>query len=518
MQILDNVRNTVKEDLQVTIKKGSKISVAAACFSIYAFKELKKQLEAVDELRFIFTSPTFLKEKTPKASREFYISRLNRERSIYGTEFEVKLRNELTQKAIAKECADWIRKKVKFKSNTTGEQMMGFMTVDETSYMPFNAFTTVDLGCERGNNAYYFVQKSDEPVIVRQLFNTFEEIWNDNKKLQDVTGLVVESISAAYNENAPDFIYFFMLYNLFNEFLEDTSEDVLPNDATGFKNSKIWNLLAATDPNGQLSLDIVTSKKGSKQDAIVYYSISFDALETGVKITKQLTPFDKRVYIAAAALFNGGNRIISANQIYRMMGNRGNPNADDLQKINDSLTKMGAARVYLDNEQEVQVNKKYTRFKYDASLLPFERISAYINGQLVESAIHLFREPPLITFARERGQITGLTRQLLESPISKTDANLQLEDYLLERIGHMKSPKSKAPRKMLYSTIYERCGITTKKQKQRAPEKNRKPREFKTVSALSYYQYCDKHMLFSKDSCKPFNKLAALSRGLLTRP
>ena len=243
MQILDNVRNTVKDDLQVTIKKGSKISVAAACFSIYAFKELKKQLETVDELRFIFTSPTFLKEKTPKASREFYISRLNRERSIYGTEFEVKLRNELTQKAIAKECADWIRKKAKFKSNTTGEQMMGFMTVDDASYMPFNAFTTVDLGCERGNNAYYFVQKSDEPVIVRQLLNTFEEIWNDNKKLQDVTDLVVESISAAYNENAPDFIYFFMLYNLFNEFLEDISEDVLPNDATGFKTSKIWNLL-----------------------------------------------------------------------------------------------------------------------------------------------------------------------------------------------------------------------------------------------------------------------------------
>ncbi len=243
MQILDNVRNTVKDDLQVTIKKGSKISVAAACFSIYAFKELKKQLEAVDELRFIFTSPTFLKEKTPKASREFYISRLNRERSIYGTEFEVKLRNELTQKAIAKECADWIRNKVKFKSNTTAEQMMGFMTVDETSYMPFNSFTTVDLGCERGNNAYYFVQKSDEPMIVRQLLTTFDEIWNDNKKLQDVTDLVVESISAAYNENAPDFIYFFMLYNLFNEFLEDISEDVLPNDATGFKASKIWNLL-----------------------------------------------------------------------------------------------------------------------------------------------------------------------------------------------------------------------------------------------------------------------------------
>ena len=247
-------------------------------------------------------------------------------------------------------------------------------------------------------------------------------------------------------------------------------------------NSKIWNLLAAANPNGQLSLDIVTSKKGSKQDAIVYYGISFDELETGLRITKQLTPFDKRVYIAAAALFNGGNDVISATQIYKMMGNSGQPKAEQIQKINDSLTKMGAARVYLDNAQEVQVNKKYARFKYDASLLPFERISAYINNTLTESAIHLFREPPLITFARERGQITGLTRQLLESPISKTDANLQLEDYLLERIGHMKSPKSKAPRKMLFSTIYERCGIKTRNQRSRAPEKIRR--------YLDHYKKC----------------------------
>lgn len=247
-------------------------------------------------------------------------------------------------------------------------------------------------------------------------------------------------------------------------------------------NSKIWALLQSATPDGQLNLDIVTSKKGSKQDAIVYYSISFDELETGVKITKQLTPFDKRVYIAAAALFNGGNSTMSTTQIYKMMGNRGQPKTGDVQKINDSLAKMGAARVYLDNTQEVQVNKKYKHFKYDASLLPFERISAYINGQLVESAIHLFREPPLISFARERGQITGLTRQLLESPISKTDANLQLEDYLLERIGHMKSPKSRTPRKMLYSTIYDRCGITTKKQKQRAPEKIRR--------YLEHYKQC----------------------------
>lgn len=144
MQILDNINRTVRSDLQASIKKGSKLSIAAACFSIYAYQELKKQLDGVDQLRFIFTSPTFIQEKIPKEKREFYIPRLNRERSLYGTDFEIKLRNELTQKAIAKECADWVRKKVTFKSNVTQEQMMGFLTVDESTYMPINGFTTVD--------------------------------------------------------------------------------------------------------------------------------------------------------------------------------------------------------------------------------------------------------------------------------------------------------------------------------------------------------------------------------------
>ena len=243
MQILDNINRTVRSDLQASIKKRSKLSIAAACFSIYAYQELKKQLDGIDQLRFIFTSPTFIQEKIPKEKREFYIPRLNRERSLYGTDFEIKLRNELTQKAIAKECADWVRKKVTFKSNVTQEQMMGFLTVDESTYMPINGFTTVDLGCERGNNAYYPVQKTESYENGQYFLKLFEEIWNDKNRLQDVTDFVLDNISTAYRENSPDFIYFFTLYNIFNEFLEDISEDVLPNEATGFKQSKIWNML-----------------------------------------------------------------------------------------------------------------------------------------------------------------------------------------------------------------------------------------------------------------------------------
>lgn len=246
MKILDNITNTVRDDLRVEIKRESKISIAAACFSIYAYQELKKQLESVEEFRFIFTSPTFIKEKAEKQKREFYIPRLSREISLYGTEFEIKLRNEMTQKAIAKECAEWIRKKAKFKSNTTGENMTGFMTVDsnleQIAYMPINGFTTVDIGCERGNNTYNMVNCMEAPFS-QQYMQLFDQLWNDHDKMQDVTDVVIENISTAYTENSPEFIYFMTLYHVFSEFLDDISEDELPNEATGFKQSKIWNML-----------------------------------------------------------------------------------------------------------------------------------------------------------------------------------------------------------------------------------------------------------------------------------
>lgn len=246
MQIIDNINKTVKEDLQESIRRGGKMSVAAACFSMYAYQELKKQLEQVDEFSFIFTSPTFVKERAEKEKREFYIPRLNRESSLYGTEFEIKLRNEMTQRAIARECADWIRRKATFKSNTTGENMGGFMTVaskeEQVAYMPINGFTTVDLGCERGNNSYNMVNRIEAPFAT-QYIQLFDTLWNDKAKMQDVTDVVVENISSVYNENSPEFIYFITLYHVFSEFLDDISEDVLPNEATGFKQSKIWSML-----------------------------------------------------------------------------------------------------------------------------------------------------------------------------------------------------------------------------------------------------------------------------------
>jgi SNF2 family DNA or RNA helicase len=303
MQIFDNVNHKVKDDLATTIQKGSRISIASACFSIYAFEELKKQLQDISELRFIFTSPTFVKEKQQKEKREFYIPQLNRERSLYGTEFEIKLRNELSQKAIARECAEWIKQKVKFKSNITNELMGGFINVEgkeKLTYFPVNGFTTVDLGCERGNNLFNLVSKIDTPHSEKYL-HIFNEIWKDNRKLTDVTEQVVDSIANVYKENSPDFVYFITLYNIFNEFLEDISEDVLPNSATGFKSSEIWNKLYNFQQDAVLA---IINKLEKFNGCILADSVGLGKTYTALAVIKYYENRNKSVLVLCPKKLN----------------------------------------------------------------------------------------------------------------------------------------------------------------------------------------------------------------------
>lgn len=251
MKFIDNINNLWGDDLKESLQSGAKLKIAASCFSIYAYEALKNELEKIDSLEFIFTSPAFVPhevtDKMRKENREFHIPKLNGERSLCGSEFEIQLKNKLTQKAIARECADWIRRKVTFKSNTTKAPMQPYacseMGDQKTAYVPIHGFTAVDLGYQKGDAVSNFINKLDNTSNSNTYLNLFNQIWNDDSKLENVTENICSHIESVYRENSPEKIYFTMLYNIFNEFLEDINEDVLPNDRTGYQESVIWNTL-----------------------------------------------------------------------------------------------------------------------------------------------------------------------------------------------------------------------------------------------------------------------------------
>jgi SNF2 family DNA or RNA helicase len=248
MKLIDNVTNRLVDDLKLDIKKGSKLSIAASSFSIYAFEELKKQLTGIDQLKFIFTSPTFIEEELQQKSREFYIPHIFNEANLCGGEFEVRLKGELTQRAIAKECSDWVKNKVTFKSNKQANiPLNGLIHVDnnnETSvaYANVNGFTTADLGITHKPGFPTLIQKTNFPESAAYL-DWFNQVWENEERLKDVTDSVQGYFENAYKENSPEFIYFITLYNIFNDFLADISLENLPNEETGFKETEIWKQL-----------------------------------------------------------------------------------------------------------------------------------------------------------------------------------------------------------------------------------------------------------------------------------
>ena len=251
MKIIDNIHRLLGDDLKDTLKKGARLKVAASTFSIFAFDALKAELATIEGLDFIFTSPTFIPEgavdQVKRERREFFIPKAEREKNIYGSEFEIQLRNKLTQRAVARECAEWIRKKASFRSNRTKAPMQQFACVAgqdaSVTYMPVNGFTAVDLGYQKGNAVSNMVNRFDDAAHTTAYLGLFDQIWADAAKVQDVTDTICQHIESVYEENSPERIYFLILYNLFREFLEDIDEDVLPNDRTGYLESAVWKKL-----------------------------------------------------------------------------------------------------------------------------------------------------------------------------------------------------------------------------------------------------------------------------------
>lgn len=305
MELIDNKVRLLGDDLKKEIGRGAKVKIVASYFSIYAFEALKRELSEVAELQFIFPTPAFVqqsvKDKLKKETREYFIPKRLQETSLYGTAFEIRLRNQLTQKVIARECAEWICAKVQFRSNITEDRPQNFIYVETASrkaiYMPIEGFTSVDLGYEKNNMMFQGIMKNDEDSYTKFFFNQFQNIWNDHSKLQDVTQAIVDYISSAYTDNSPEFIYFVTLYNIFSEFLDDImSEDFMPNEGTGFKNSLVWQKLYSFQRDGAIG---VIQKLEKYNGCILADSVGLGKTFTALAVMKYYASRNKNILVLA---------------------------------------------------------------------------------------------------------------------------------------------------------------------------------------------------------------------------
>jgi len=300
VKVIDNKFDKLGDDLKQELKDFSKIQICASVFSMYGFETLKKELNKIESLQFIFTDPTFIETiSNKKEIRKFEINSHRREKAINGSEFEVKLKNELNGKAIAQECAEWIKRKAQFKSNVDSKSIQNFINVIDnnktTTYTNITEFSSVGLGYEKDDSIFMPVIKLDNNADETKKFvNSFNEMWNDDVQLKNITDEVINFISDLYKENSPEFIYYFTLYNIFAEFLEDISEDELANEKTGFKQSKIWNSLYDFQKDAVLG---IINKLERHNGCILADSVGLGKTYTALAVMKYYQERNKSVLV-----------------------------------------------------------------------------------------------------------------------------------------------------------------------------------------------------------------------------
>ena len=260
IKLVDNKGdNTLLQVIKDEGKKGFKIVVASANFSIYAFEELKKELSKSKEFRFLYTQPTFYNhEKDNNHQYKIYEIKENHP-TIDGNRFEIPLRNKMLSKSITHELSEWIRENAVFKTilgeNIFPKQLL--IQNDKESSVQVHSeieFTADGLGITQSNRHASFPVIFDSNDLTTQLMTEFDQIWVDDIKVKDVTSEVLKQIELIAKDNSPEWLYYVTLYNIFTNELEGISEENIIKEGTKFKDTVIWNKLYPFQRDGVIGI------------------------------------------------------------------------------------------------------------------------------------------------------------------------------------------------------------------------------------------------------------------------
>lgn len=235
-------RGSVGQFLRETIKPDSSLSIVSAYFTIYAYNQLKAELDGISDLKFLFGEPTFIRSLDP--------SKVNkRDFKIEDDKIVIPIESRLIQKAIAKQCSDWLSEKAEIKSMVKPNFLHGKLyhikqaTGIEKAAVGSSNFTVNGLGLGGSPNIELnIVIDSDRDR--QDLKQWFDDLWNDDTGLvEDVKEQVLKYLEQLYIENEPEFIYFKTLYHIFDGYLSEQKQGGLLNERTGFFESEIWSML-----------------------------------------------------------------------------------------------------------------------------------------------------------------------------------------------------------------------------------------------------------------------------------
>jgi hypothetical protein len=246
--IRDNYdRGSVGNFLREQLKSGSAVSIVSAYFTIYAYAALQDELDAIGSLRFLFGEPRFVRSIDPDKTRN---------KAYRIEENGLKLANRLEQSRMARACADWIRNKVEIKSIRQANLLHGKMYhianpggVEEAILGSSN-FTVSGLGLGNGNNNIELNLVVDGRRDRQDLLNWFDELWNNEKLVEDVREQVLEYLAQLYRDNAPDFVYFKTLFHLFEDFLAEQAQSSLLSIQQQIVDTDIWRSLFEFQKDG----------------------------------------------------------------------------------------------------------------------------------------------------------------------------------------------------------------------------------------------------------------------------
>ncbi len=301
---------TVGDFLKQTISNNSDVSIVSAYFTIYAYHHLKNNLDNINQLRFLFGEPTFIKSMDPDKvnTRDF---------KIEDDKIAIPIESRLTQKTIAKECSEWIKNKTEIRSMVKPNFLHGKMyhirqeSGIEKAIAGSSNFTVNGLGLGGSKNIELnMVIDSDRDRL--ELKEWFDSIWDDKTGLvEDVKEQVLKYLEQLYIENEPEFIYFKTLYHIFENYLDENKKGGLLNERTGFFDSEIWDTLYDFQKDGvKGTINKILKHNG----CIIADSVGLGKTFEALAVIKYFELLNNRVLVICPKKLTGNWTIYQASQ------------------------------------------------------------------------------------------------------------------------------------------------------------------------------------------------------------